>query len=185
MEDVINQLPIGLMSKAGRKEKAASLIDKYNDGDTFTDNDCSMMSNLCGYIFTKVCKVKHRMISVDCPSESYSGTWSWNKSINGYDESKNVLQAMRSAIRKGSYGQQQKTVCAICGEKQSLTVDHKTTPFKTISTRFIEEHGSPDVVNIDGFGWVLKDESCFIVYHDAIADYQTLCRSCNAKKGAK
>ena len=181
----MRKLPVGLMSKAGRKEKAALLIDKYQEGNTFSAEDCLTMSDLCGYQFTSVTKVKHRMISVDCPAESYSGTWSWNKSIAGYDESKNVLQAMRTAIRKGSYGQYIKTACEMCGDNQTLSVDHKNTPFSEIANSYISNHGKPDVKNISGFGWVLSNQNNFVEYHDDVADYQTLCRSCNSKKGAK
>lgn len=173
------------MTKVAKKKIAASLIDKYQDGESFTAEDSQAMSGLCGYHFTNVRKQKHRMISVDCPSESYSGTWSWNKSINGYDESKNIMQAMRSAIKKGSFGQHIKTACVMCGDNQSLSVDHKTIPFSEIASNFIINHGNPAVVNISGFGWVLSHEDQFLKFHDSIADYQTLCRSCNSKKGAK
>ena len=173
------------MTKVAKKKIAASLIDKYHDGESLTVDDCQKMSDLCGYHFTNVRKQKHRMISVDCPAESYSGTWSWNKSINGYDESKNIMQAMRSAIKKGSFGQHVKTVCVMCGDNQTLSVDHKNTPFSEIANSYISSHGNPDVKNISGFGWVLSNENHFIEYHDAVADYQTLCRSCNSKKGAK
>ena len=180
---------VGFMSetitKSSRKKMAASLIDSYKDGDVFSDVDCETMSALCGYAFTSVSKSKHRMISVDCPSESYSGTWSWNKSIDGYSDKKNTLQAMRSAIKNGSFGKHPKVLCAVCRDDQGLAVDHKTTAFSKIASSYIADHGSPDITNISGFGWVLNDEKHFLRYHDSIADYQTLCRSCNSKKGTQ
>jgi len=173
------------ITKSNRKKMAASLIDSYKEGNVFTDIDCEAMSALCGYTFTKVSKIKHRMISVDCPSESYSGTWSWNKSIDGYNEKKNILQAMRSSLKKGTFGNHPKVMCAVCRDDQGLAVDHKTVSFSKIASRYIADHGTPDTIHISGFGWLLIDEKQFLKYHDSIADYQTLCRSCNSVKGAK
>jgi len=171
-------------SKAMRKKIAGMVIDKYQDGGVFSDEDCQTMSDLCGYNFHQVIKKTKRMISVVCPSESYAGTWSWNKSIDGYNEDKNTIQAMRSASRKGSFSNHTKSSCENCGSLSNLTVDHKSTPFKEIAKQYTAIHGSPETTNIDGFGWVLRNERQFIDYHDSIADYQTLCQSCNSSKGS-
>lgn len=167
------------------KKIAASVIDSYANGEEFTKEDCELMSNLCRYDFDQVKKVKHRMISVTCPSEKYSGTWSWNKSIDGYCKEKNTIQAMRTAIRSGTYGDHELTSCESCGSGNDLTVDHKTTPFSEIAVEFKVKHGKPDIHNVNGYGWVLKNEKLFVSFHDNIADYQTLCRSCNSKKSNK
>ncbi len=172
-------------SKKTMKETARSVIDSYFDGEEFTAEDCELMSSLCGWDFEQVKKVKHRMISVNCPSEKYSGPWSWNKSIDGYCKEKNTIQAMRTAIRSGTYAEHQLVLCRSCGSDADLTVDHKSTPFSEIALRFKVEHGSPDIRNIRGFGWVLKDKRAFVSFHDSIAEYQTLCRSCNSAKGSK
>ena len=172
-------------SKATSKEAAKSLIDSYSNGDEFTVEDCKSISSLCGWDFDQVKKVKHRMISVVCPSEKYSGTWSWNKSIDGYCKEKNTIQAMRTAIRSGTYADHEMTSCESCGNDADLTVDHKSTPFSEIALQFNREHGSPCIYNMNGYGWLLKDKHAFVGFHDAIADYQTLCRSCNSAKGSK
>ncbi len=172
-------------SKALRKSLAGQLIDNYKDGGVFSNEDCQIMSDLCGYNFHQVIKVKNRMISVVCPSESYVGTWSWVKSINGYDEAKNATQAMRTASRKGTFKNHINTSCAKCGSTSRLSTDHKSVSFSEIANQYIQTQGQPNIVNIDQFGWVLKNEQQFIEYHDAIADYQTLCRSCNSSKGIK
>lgn len=172
-------------TKAAKKRRAASIIDNYNNGESFSQKDCQDMSFLCGYHFDKITKVKHRMISVVCPSENYTGTWSWNKSIDGYNADKNLLQAMRTALRKGSYSTHPMNVCEKCGSTNDLTVDHKTTPFSEIAKQYKNTHPNIDVVNINSYGWVLRDEPKFIQFHDNIADYQTLCRSCNSTKSNK
>jgi len=172
-------------SKAATKQLAQSVIDSYSNGKEFSREDCELMSELCGYHFDQVKKIKHRMISVICPSENYSGTWSWNKSIDGYCNEKNTVQAMRTAIRDGSYGNHKMVSCEVCGSIDNLTVDHKKIPFSEIALQFKVIHGNPDIVNIDGYGWVLKHAKGFIDFHDGIANYQTLCRSCNSKKGNK
>ena len=172
-------------TKAAKKRRVASIIDKYKDGQIFKKSDCQEVSHLCGYQFEQITKIKKRMISVVCPSENYTGTWSWNKSIDGYSENKNLLQAMRTASRKGSYSKHELIVCEDCGSKSDLTVDHKTTPFSEIAQLYKMANLCMDVVNVDGYGWCLKNEREFTRFHDNIADYQTLCRSCNAAKSNK
>ena len=172
-------------TKAKRKKRMASIIDRYNDGSTFSKQDCREASHLCGYQFEKITKIKHRMISVVCTSENHTGTWSWNKSIDGYNEGKNLLQAMRTASRKGSYSKHRGNKCEKCGNTDNLTVDHKSTPFSDIAKQYKKDYPDTKATNINGYGWVLRDELRFINYHDNIADYQTLCRSCNSVKSNK
>ncbi|MEZ5536281.1 MAG: hypothetical protein R3F02_11740 [Thiolinea sp.] len=175
------------MTKKERKQVIRELIGSYDVGQRFSDPDCERFGNTCGYEFEWVKRVspkqgKAMAVHVYWPTGNYTGSWSWVKSIDGYDQRQNVLNAMRTVSRTGTFADVIKDVCAQCGTSDRLTVDHKTTPFAKIVEIFIREYGEPDIVNIE-FGWQLVDPELFLKFHDRIADYQVLCISCNAKKG--
>lgn len=196
-------------TKTGRLALCAGIIDRYEVGQQFTAWDTLAMSNLCGCIFDAVRRHdrgtpgRHIWVRLsskkkqnehldmlegrDLDTESvYAGTWSWRASIVGYSMGKNVMQAMRLAIRSGTFGAFIKSLeCAECKATENLTVDHKTVPFKTIAENFIAEFDNPLIQNDSEGGWSLQDPTHFMIYHDALADYQTLCRSCNSSKGDK
>lgn len=176
------------MNRAERKRLARELIGRYAVGQRFTQDDARRFGDLCGYCFQSVercepLKGNGLSIVVRCNDEGYTGRWSWVKSIDGYSNRQNTLQAMRAAIRYGSFGRVSKDCCASCGTSERLTVDHKSVSFARIVAKFMETYGMPRLINV-GNGWQLRDESQFISFHDALADYQVLCVSCNARKGA-
>ena len=175
------------MTKNERKKLAREIISRYAVGAKFNREDTLHFGELCGYVFQSVyrcdpLKGVGLSVSVQCNDEAYTGRWSWVKSIDRYSERTNVLQAMRAAIRYGSFGQVAKKLCASCGATDRLTVDHKSVSFSRIASKFIAEHGMPRLVNV-GNGWQLRDDRQFLEFHDALADYQVLCVSCNSKKG--
>ena len=176
-----------VMTKNERKKLAREIINKYLIDEEFTKDDARRFSELCGYRFESVVRCEPfrgsgPSVSVQCNDEGYSGRWSWVKSIDGYSERQNMLQAMRAAIRYGLFGNVEKDRCARCGASERLTVDHKSVSFARIAAKFTETHGIPRLVNV-GNGWQLRDDTQFIAFHDSVADYQVLCVSCNAKKG--
>jgi hypothetical protein len=180
--------------KVAKKKLAREIIDRYRVGEQFTDEDRELFSRLCGYCFTRIIREvpkdewssSQRCISVTCPEECHTGRWSWIKSIDGYEHRKNLLEALRAASRQGTAVEVELTVCAACGSTEHLGVDHKTTPFSSIVSQYLSECSEPLIENQNG-GWVIAEDAerrRFIEFHDAVADYQVLCRSCNAKKGS-
>ena len=177
------------MTKAQKKQAVRETIESYAIGESFSADDCSKISGICGYHLSRITRIRPpkgtgACISVQCPEENYEGIWSWIKSIDGYCTGKNVMQAMRAASRKGTFAQASGACCASCGATERLTVDHKSIAFVEITKRFSQAVGDPDIVHGQE-GWTLVDEGSFIAFHDKLADYQVLCVSCNAKKGAR
>lgn len=175
------------MNKKERKQEARRLIFNYPIGKSFSPEDVHTFSQICGYDFTSVERIQPKIgsspsVSVVCPSIGYQGAWSWVKSIDGYDESKNVDQAMREASRRGSFSEVSLDRCASCGRSDRLSVDHRPSPFSEIKRLFIKQYGIPEIRHV-GQGWELIDAEKFLAFHDLIADYQVLCISCNSAKG--
>lgn len=116
-------------------------------------------------------------------------SFGWNKAINGRDE---LGAAMREAVRDCVEGYRDEIPlkeCAACQSTKDLTVDHKDTSFKKIKEAFINQN--PLIELADGPAGapkIFKDidqEASWIAFHASQANYQLLCRSCNAKKGVK
>lgn len=116
---------------------------------------------------------------------------SWNKAIKGRSEQQETMQALRLAVspclqefRDAVEGEP----CAHCGATDLLQVDHVWPPFYDIAQAFISsQDGVVKLENLDnGQGWVMADpdtEASWVAFHAARAEYQILCRSCNASKG--
>lgn len=83
--------------------------------------------------------------------------------------------------------------CSLCGISGiPLEVDHKTIPFSEIKRRFLEQTKLPPPTYSRAVAcrWKFDDasseyEKAWVNFHDSLADYQFLCRSCNGKKGNK
>ena len=177
------------ITKKRRKELARELILSHDVGQQFSQPDSAHFSELCGYEFEWVQRASPKLgsapaVHVSWPAGDYTGSWSWVRSIDGYDDRQNLLSAMRVASRSGTFQSVAFNICVHCGSTDRLTVDHQSIPFSRIVELFINEHGKPEIVNVD-FGWQLVDPKQFLDYHDRLADYQVLCISCNAKKGVR
>ncbi|WP_417595594.1 hypothetical protein [Oceanospirillum sp.] len=177
------------MTKKRRRELARELILRYEVGSRFSNSDTLLFGQICGYEFEWVERSAPKIgsapaVCVSYPAETYTGSWGWRKSIDGYEQRQNLIGAMRLASRAGTFKQVKKDMCAQCGSNDLLAVDHKSVPFVRIAESFIKEQGKPAIQNVD-FGWELVDPASFLEFHDEIADYQVLCASCNSKKGAK
>lgn len=171
------------------KQEVREIIGKYVVNDYLSDPDREAVSLLCGYEFQWVQRIYPKMgggvaIRVQCDDESHIGPWSWVKSIDGYSHEKNIMQAMRSASRLGTFRSVALERCNNCGSLDNLSVDHKTIPFVAITSQYVELHGQPNIVHT-GNAWELVNVSQFLTFHDSLADYQVLCRSCNSSKGSK
>lgn len=181
--------PVDAMNKKQRKEAARQLILSHKIGERFSSDATIVFGRICGYEFEWVERVAPKVgtapaVYASWPDGDYVGSWSWVRSIDGYDENKSLTIAMWHASRLGTFRSVRKDRCAVCGSMDRLTVDHKTTPFSVITELFIDKHGKPPIKNVD-FGWELVDQVKFLAFHDQLADYQVLCASCNASKGIK
>lgn len=177
------------MTKAQRKQIIRELIGRYNFDQHFSDADCKCFGEICGYDFEWVKRVSPKKgsamaVHVSWPAGDYTGSWSWVRSVDGYDDRQSVIKAMREASRSGTFSGVTKDFCAQCRSTERLTVDHKSVSFSKIVELFIRNHGEPDIEHFE-FGWKLVDPGSFVDFHDGMADYQVLCVSCNAKKGTR
>ena len=177
------------ITKKRRKEIARELILGHHVMQRFSQLDAAHFGDLCGYEFEWVQRASRKLgsaavVYVSWPGGDYIGSWSWVRSINGYDDRHNLLSAMRVASKCGTFQSVSPSICLHCGRVDRLTVDHRSVPFSRIADLFISEHGEPEIVNVN-FGWQLVDPNRFLDHHDRLADYQVLCISCNAKKGVK
>ena len=133
-----------------------------------------------------------RALAVSHDGDTFE-VWSWNKAIEGYNHSANVIRALRSAIKEQTdqYAASNPAVCAICGSDKNTSVDHKSRSFSKLAHEFTIKNPRADCsVSNDGTGlrWKLSQQATLVAwleYHKANADYQILCRSCNSKKGAR
>lgn len=114
---------------------------------------------------------------------------------------KQVVQAFRSAIfgtKRHAFRQSQsqtetetETVmrCALCDGTDSIAVDHMNTPFSEIYDSFflatsIQE--SELQIELVNYTYRMRDaavERQWIEFHDGIAEFRLLCRSCNSTVG--
>jgi 5-methylcytosine-specific restriction endonuclease McrA len=85
-------------------------------------------------------------------------------------------------------------VCAKCESVEALSVDHKTTPFSTIFTDFMEGELDEIPTKFDfdrkcNTAIFKRDDDEFkerwILYHRSRATYQLLCKPCNSSKGKR
>jgi 5-methylcytosine-specific restriction endonuclease McrA len=119
-------------------------------------------------------------------------SFSWNKAIDRPDAKQQALSAMRRAVWNGTrldYKKEVEMYCVECNATDDLCVDHKDQPFIEIATLYIAEHGLPELADgLPGEGNIIASKDVrerWIQYHDRIANFQILCRSCNSSKGAK
>lgn len=116
---------------------------------------------------------------------------SWRKAIEGKNPKSDLQRALRVAIapclrefKDAMEGQD----CNHCGSTEYLQVDHVYPPFQEILEAFIAHKGEDiELKNeANGIGWVIADidvEAEWVAFHASRAEYQILCRSCNASKG--
>lgn len=120
---------------------------------------------------------------------------SWRKEINGESKEQETKKALRGLIR-GDLSDFMSSIvfqeCVKCGAVDDLTVDHISPSFDDIVKAFFASEGGYNNIQIEskkcGEGPVPVDpeiEERWIAFHRKRAEYQILCRSCNAKKGSK
>ena len=183
------------MNKLEKKAALQRLIDSQPRDVLFTEDAVEEMNELTGWGFKAYRKIKNPKYPGDprCVQVSSDGTQfevqSWSKSVSGANHDKAALNA---ALRRAIAAHLPIITCSCeaCGADSDLTVDHKSTPFIDIAKSFEGMH--PDGIALcnasDGGGWRIESDDVYVAwvaFHTAAADYQVLCRSCNATKGAR
>jgi 5-methylcytosine-specific restriction endonuclease McrA len=190
-------------TKAKKKADMKALIDKYGTEELFSQQDVCTINQITGWEF----KLYKRVAQ---PFGGYANSprhlahlasngswyiWSWNKAIDGVLDSdrKNLLQAMRKAIRKerDEFFKNNPLKCPKCSTTKNLGVDHTYPPFSFLADEFIKKN--PNIKNFlknnaDGKGWFICDFKIltqWISEHWANASLQIMCQKCNSEKGAR
>ena len=180
----------------GRKILAKRIIGYYKLDKLFSKSDTKEINRITGWNFAGYKRVLNHTYPSDsrCIAHTNDGitwtVWSWNKAITGLSHSVNLTQAMRLAVTNQiqAYRATSKQVCNFCGHDKNLSVDHKSKPFCFIRDEFIQSN--PHITNSiesRGNGWRIcfpELNHAWQKFHDASADYQMLCSSCNSIKGA-
>lgn len=183
------------MNKQEKKAALQRLIDSQSRDVLFTEDAVEEMNELTGWSFKAYRKIKNpkypgdpRCVQVSSDGASFE-VQSWSKSVSGANHDKAALNA---ALRRAVASRLPviNCSCEACGAEDDLTIDHKSTPFIDIAKSFEELH--PDGIALinssDGGGWRIESDDVYlawIAFHADSADYQVLCRSCNASKGAR
>ena len=187
------------MKKTERKAAVRELIDRYPFSYPLNETDTEKINQLTGWNFRGYKRIVNPKWKTDmrCLAHTEDGVswevWSWNKAIDNYGSFPNMLEAMRGAIQPQmrKFAISAPDHCAVCGSKELLSVDHKDTPFIVFVRDFLKgQPGMNEAVDNDGTGagWYIADPELkerWVLFHKVNATYQVLCKSCNAKKGAK
>lgn len=120
-----------------------------------------------------------------------------------YDKSKTHCQNVNSAFREAIKDKGRETyrrsrgwicdwdfACDICRIRENVHVDHKSTAFCDIVASFLEKiNKSAAQIELKSckYAQLMDDDVTkqWIAHHDAVADYQLLCKSCNSTKGRR
>lgn len=175
----------------------AEFLDSIPLNRDFTSEEVNIVNAITGWTYTA-----YQKRLTPPPNNSTRNIWvldsndfkSWNKAIDAKPSDVkrrlDVAQACRAAIApKMAQIRYWARHCEHCNSTYNLQVDHKTTAFSKIFEQWFEQN--PDVDTGTGQQQIghnlIKPEelASWIEYHDARADYQILCQSCNASKGKK
>jgi len=179
-----------------RKEELRALIDEQEFDVPFNGEDVQRMNALTGWFFPMYKRIynPHYPNDTRCVAHSDNGeqwvVWSWNKAVSKRND---LHEALRKSVRQqiAAYSAIAENECAKCGSQEFLTIDHKSIPFSHLVAHLTRMFpGLYDALAnaADGSGWYIKDKELEWVWQDLHknnADYQVLCRSCNASKGAR
>lgn len=187
------------MTKKQRHEKAEAIIDQYSIGEKFNDQHHEEFEDLTGVAFNWIQRVPAkpghapaRHLACSCPEwDNHVGTFSWQDAVKRFKEPQlkqlHINRAMRKAVQRDqkAWLLKQEKVCAACLSTENAQADHKDIPFIKIQSSFADQFGEPEVYYDPKLAWKIKNEQQWIEYHNSVATYQVLCRSCNASKGAR
>jgi len=184
-------------TKANRKKIMGEFLDSILLNKDFTKEEVAIVNAITGWTYKS-----YQKRLTPPPNSSTRNIWvkdtedfkSWNKAIDAKPidakRRQDVAQACRAAIAPlMNEIRQFAEECEQCQTTDNLQVDHKTIPFNTLFEQWFEQNPNVDTgtgLKQIGHNLIKPEEfDSWIEYHDARADYQILCRSCNASKGKK
>jgi 5-methylcytosine-specific restriction endonuclease McrA len=184
-------------------DECRRVIDATPFGEEMSPEYASIMRAMTGWHYERI---RHLYNPKHATDRRYievlqdNGEWishSWNKAINPKSEWYHLQKAMRDAVTSHGMTEYRKTaepICCHCGSTDDLSVDHKSRSFDEIMQSFVtgynyKHDAYPEIKDgAMGQGRELADpnvEAQWVAFHDNLADFQILCRSCNARKGRK
>ena len=114
---------------------------------------------------------------------------SWRQCISPQSSMQWCAKAMRESVWQplDSYLHSQPPVSVECLATDDLTTDHKDPSFARIAEAFMSEQGPPELEKTEAGGRIADPAvaTAWRTFHALAANYQVLCRSCNAAKGAR
>ena len=188
------------LTKKYKEDKAREIVYGYNIGDVFSREHTDLFSEFSGVTFDWIKRVEpygsfnKDAANLACKCDAWNkdgGTFSWIKAVrqtrdNNYEYSVEI-ETLREIIRfhMKSWRLKQEQKCSKCGSEDNPQVDHKTIPFSKLVKDFKELHGDLNCYKINPNEplWTTDLKEEWLSYHNTHADYQILCRSCNASKG--
>lgn len=180
------------MTKATKVALVQALIDRNEYGVPFPDDDVVRLNELLGSDFKEVRREHNAHYPANKRHLSCDGrATSWRAYIYPQNERQWLHKAFRYAIWEETdhwLAEQEHKWCAECFSTDDLTTDHIDPPFSVIADRFIAMTGVIPLEKSIYGGWEFADEkqrAAWLAYHNAEANYQVLCRSCNSRKGAR
>lgn len=186
------------VTKKARLEKAREVIDRnvlnvpFSDADWQEFQEAVQMPNASGAVRRVNPSYPHsdpRHVRFFIDGEEVAA--SWRKAIEGRNPKNDMVRALRLAVQPCLYEFKDAVEwlgCTHCGSTDNLQVDHVWPPFDDIAQKFLDrKNGDVKLENEkNGIGWVIADpdvEGEWVAFHASHAEYQMLCRSCNASKG--
>jgi hypothetical protein len=185
------------ITKKQRKEMAREIIDSNEYDVPFDAIDLLEFSEVCGEEITYAVRkrlpefpknTRHVEMSVaGGPVESRS----WLGMIDGWSPLAEVKKAMREHASKHmrDFMKASVPICAKCRSNADLTVDHMCIPFDTLANNFLSKYTTLPKLEKRGHVCEVFSDDCirddWLRFHNSQANYQILCRSCNASKGKK
>ena len=181
------------MTKSAKTAIVRGLCAAYPTDVYFGFDDLMLLNETLGSDFRSVRKVVHPLYGDNNHLEGDGEVFSWKQLISPKGPLHWVTTVMRQAIDlelRSILATHPDPHCCICGFTLDLTVDHKTTSFSEIASRFLAGYKTLPELEKDHTKatWVFKDPTVtarWLKYHNTMFDHQILCRSCNSKKGAR
>lgn len=181
-----------------KKEQMRRIIDRYRYHVEFSPEDTQRIRELTGR--TDIVRVR-KAINPDYPSDTRHlhieseivhewQSFSWNKAISPLTLESKIKKVLRDEVQYQidyfKFNAVQK--CNNCGSTDHITVDHKSVSFDDMATDFMRLNVCKIKHKANGVGYEMESRMVrrdWLKYHKETADYQILCRSCNASKGKK
>lgn len=187
------------MSKALMKHITQLVIDNNAIGVPMAGQDLAWFRLLYGDRIKAAC----RMVNPEYPSDprhvqviprgraDYE-PWSWNKAISAVSDRHELHAVMRKAVEpdRDEAAEAIEDVCEQCGATDDIQMDHLDPPFVEMADAWLAQFEPPPSL-IDGPSGIGRQfenvdvEADWIKYHAERVIWQKLCRSCNARKGAR